>query len=71
MTPVTTPRGYVPVFCANDECREYKRMGSPQFIGFLFPGSSGGLFCGKCRRHTFTKVPTSDVLDVVATLVAV
>jgi hypothetical protein len=72
MTPVTTPQGYVPVFCANGECREFLRMGSPQWIGFLKPGSSGGHWCGKCRRHTFTQVPVEDsIAMMVAELVAV
>lgn len=62
----TTPAGYVPVFCVNLDCKEFVKMGSPQWIGFAKPGSSGGWWCGKCRRHTWADVPKLETLELSA-----
>ncbi len=70
MSHVTAGAGELPVYCANPNCRKLSRNGAPQIVGYLAPGSAGRLYCGKCRQHTAVQIPTDNLLDVVASLVA-
>jgi hypothetical protein len=67
MTALETPAGYIPIFCANPDCRKIQRVGEPQFIGFATPGSGGGWWCRKCRVYSWVTVPVErPLLEMVA-----